>query len=30
MYCKHPSVSLLAVVAKPDEKWGETPCALLN
>ena len=22
---KHPSVSLCAVVAKPDKKWGETP-----
>ena len=24
---KHPSVSLAAVVAKPDEKWGEIPIA---
>jgi len=27
---KHPSVSLVAVVAKPDEKWGETPCAFIE
>jgi len=27
---KHPSVSLAAVVAKPDEKWGETPCAFVE
>jgi fatty-acyl-CoA synthase len=27
---KHPSVSLVAVVAKPDEKWGETPCAFVE
>jgi len=26
----HPSVSLAAVVAKPDEKWGETPCAFVE
>lgn len=26
----HPSVSLCAVVAKPDEKWGETPCAFIE
>ena len=25
-----PSVSLSAVVAKPDEKWGETPCAFIE
>ena len=27
---KHPAVSLAAVVAKPDEKWGETPCAFIE
>ena len=27
---KHPSVSLAAVVSKPDEKWGETPCAFVE
>ena len=27
---KHPSVSIAAVVAKPDEKWGEVPCAFLE
>ncbi len=27
---KHPSVAAAAVVAKPDEKWGETPCAFLE
>ena len=27
---KHPSVSLAAVVARPDEKWGETPCAFIE
>ncbi len=27
---KHPAVSLAAVVAKPDEKWGETPCAFVE
>ena len=27
---KHPSVSLVAVVAKSDEKWGETPCAFIE
>ena len=27
---KHPAVFLAAVVAKPDEKWGETPCAFVE
>jgi len=27
---RHPSVSLCAVVAKSDEKWGETPCAFIE
>ncbi|MHA6324410.1 acyl-CoA synthetase [Roseivivax sp. CAU 1753] len=26
----HPSVLEAAVVAKPDEKWGETPCAFVE
>ena len=26
----HQSVSLAAVVAKPDEKWGEIPCAFVE
>jgi len=27
---KHPSVQAAAVVAMPDEKWGETPCAFVE
>jgi len=27
---KHPAVQLAAVVAKPDDKWGETPCAFIE
>ncbi|MEP5419158.1 MAG: acyl-CoA synthetase [Roseibium sp.] len=27
---KHPDVQAAAVVAKPDEKWGETPCAFVE
>ncbi len=27
---KHPAVAAAAVVAKPDTKWGETPCAFIE
>ncbi|SDU35466.1 acyl-CoA synthetase [Stappia sp. ES.058] len=27
---KHPQVIAAAVVARPDEKWGETPCAFVE
>lgn len=27
---KHPAVANAAVVAKPDDKWGETPCAFVE
>jgi fatty-acyl-CoA synthase len=26
----HPGVAFCAVVAKPDDKWGETPCAFVE
>src|SRR5207249_11124648 len=27
---RHPAVLAAAVVAKPDAKWGETPCAFVE
>ena len=27
---KHPAVAVAAVVAMPDEKWGEIPCAFIE
>jgi fatty-acyl-CoA synthase len=27
---KHPAVAAAAVVAKPDDRWGETPCAFVE
>ena len=27
---RHPAVLLAAVVAQPDERWGETPCAFVE
>ena len=28
--CRHPAVMLAAVVAQPDAKWGEVPCAFIE
>jgi len=27
---KHPAIATAAVVAKPDDKWGESPCAFVE
>jgi len=27
---RHPAIAVTAVVAMPDEKWGETPCAFIE
>jgi len=27
---RHPQIMEAAVVARPDEKWGETPCAFVT
>jgi fatty-acyl-CoA synthase len=27
---RHPAVAAAAVVARPDDKWGETPCAFIE
>jgi len=29
-FYKHPAVAAVAVVAKPDDRWGETPCAFVE
>jgi fatty-acyl-CoA synthase len=30
MLYRHPAIMEAAVVARPDEKWGETPCAFVT
>ena len=30
MLYRHPDVQTAAVVAQPDEKWGEVPCAFVE
>ena len=30
MLYRHPAIAAGAVVARPDEKWGETPCAFVE
>ena len=30
MLYRHPDVLAAAVVAKPDDRWGETPCAFVE
>jgi fatty-acyl-CoA synthase len=27
---RHPAIHTVAIVAKPDDKWGETPCAVIE
>ena len=27
---RHPAVAIAAVVAMPDERWGESPCAFIE
>ena len=30
MLCRHAAVLMAAVVAQPDAKWGEVPCAFVE
>ncbi len=30
MLCRHPAIAAGAVVARPDEQWGETPSAFVE